>query len=67
MPNIDSIHIVEDPGNFPSLFEGISFRFNQRNEDISPMIYKLLRPAGYDEIQEIMESLALKKIKVKEL
>jgi len=37
------------------LFLGeVSFRFNHRNEDIFPLIYKLMKRVGYHEIQPIL-------------
>ncbi len=40
---------------FFHLFLGeISFRFNHRNEDLFPRIYKLLKRTGYNEIKQIL-------------
>jgi len=43
------------PRKFFHIYLGeISFRFNHRDEDIFPLIYKLMKRVGYSEIQQIL-------------
>jgi transposase len=40
--------------NFPLFLGEISFRFNHRNEDIFPLIYKMLKATSYHDIQRFL-------------
>ncbi len=43
------------PRKFFHIYLGeISFRFNHRDEDIIPLIYKLMKRVGHSEIQQIL-------------